>query len=183
MYNNFIKSCAIDLFFIRRLFKTKYNRMLHYLLFSFFKNKLIINLQNYKKINYTFISPGFFIKFFEKKKSLKKTKTLKFLMAKYLRKLFIISKITNLILIIKNTPSNLIEIIKLINTPIVHKFVDPIDKFEIDESNLKIKYFWVKFLFFIFNKNINFSKNKERKRGRIKRKILRKLVLENKLID
>jgi hypothetical protein len=157
--------------------------MFYYLIFSFFKNKLSINLQNYKKKNYTAISPGLFIKFFEKKKSLKKSKTIKFLMAKYIRKLFIISKITNIILIIKNTPSNLVEILKLINTPIIHKFIDPIEHKEIDESNLKIRYFWAKFFFFIFSKNVSFSKNKERKRGRIKRKILRKLVLENRLVD
>jgi len=62
-------------------------------------------------------------------------------MAKYLRKLFIISKITNIILILKNNPSNLTEILKLINTPIVHKFVDPIEHKEIDESGTKIRYF------------------------------------------
>lgn len=183
VYNTFFSSCAIDLFYARQFFKTRYNRTLYYLIFSFFKNKLFINLQNYKKKNYTFVSPGLFIKFFEKKKSLKKTKTIKFLMAKYLRKLFIISKITNIILILKNNPSNLTEILKLINTPIVHKFVDPIEHKEIDESGTKIRYFWVKFLFFIFSKNISFSNNKMRKRGRIKRKILRKLVLENRLID
>jgi hypothetical protein len=115
--------------------------MLYYLIFSFFKNKLFINLQNHKKKNYTFISPGLFIKFFEKKKSLKKTKTVKFLMAKYLRKLFIISKITNIILIIKNTPSHLVEIIKLINTPVIHKFIDPIHHKEIDETDSKIRHF------------------------------------------
>lgn len=57
-------------------------------LFLIFKN----NLQT-KYTTYAFTSLGLFIKFFEKKKSLKKSKIIKFLMLKYFRKLFVFLKI------------------------------------------------------------------------------------------
>lgn len=37
--------------------------------------------------------------------------------------------------------------------------------------------------YFIFLKNIDFSNNKIRKKGRIKRKITRKIFMENSIID
>jgi hypothetical protein len=127
------------------------------------------------------VSSGLFIKFFEKRKSIKKNKNIKLLMIKYLRKLFIISKINNLILIIKKIPLFINEMINFLNTPIAHKFVNPIDNKIIDESlNRKIS---IRFLYFIFMENKNFSKNKTPSKGRIKRKILRKVTFENKIID
>jgi hypothetical protein len=102
-------------------------------------------------------------------------------MAKYLRKLFIISKIKNLILIVKKTPVFINEIINFFNLPIAHKFLNPIEQKIIEESyNSSLSF---KFLYFIFMENKNFSKNKLPQKGRIKRKILRKVTFENKIVD
>jgi hypothetical protein len=180
LYNFFLNSIYIDIFYFTKFLKIK-NRILFYLTFSFKKKKLYINLQNKKKKNYISISTGLFIKFFEKRKSIKKNKAIKLLMAKYLRKLFIISKINNLILVIKKTPLFINELINFLNTPIAHKFLNPIDQKIVDESinkNLSIR-----FLYFIFMENKNFSKNKIASKGRIKRKILRKITFENRIID
>ena len=102
-------------------------------------------------------------------------------MVKYLRKLFIISKINNLILIIKKTPLFVNELINFLNTPIAHKYINPIDQKIIDES--VNRYLAIRFSYFIFTENKNFSKNKTPAKGRIKRKILRKITFENKIID
>lgn len=180
IYNFFLNSIYIDVFYLTKFLKDK-TRSLFFLILSFKKKKLYINLQNTKKKNYLSISAGLFIKFFEKRKSIKKNKNIKLLMAKYLRKLFIISKISNLILIIKKTPLFVNELINFLNTPIAHKFVNPIDNKIIDESlNRKLS---IRFLYFIFMENKNFSKNKISAKGRIKRKILRKITFENKIID
>jgi hypothetical protein len=122
------------------------------------------------------------IKFYEKKKSLKKTKTIKFLLIKFLRKILIILKITNLIFKIKKKPIYFLELLNLLNQPISHKFINPCDTKFIDETT-KIKKNLFRFIFFIFSKNTSFSKLKLKKKGRIKRKILRKIILTNKLID
>lgn len=180
IYNFFLNSVYIDVFYLTKFLKDK-THSLFFLILSFKKKKLYINLQNTKKKNYLSLSAGLFIKFFEKRKAIKKNKNIKLLMAKYLRKLFIISKISNLILIIKKTPLFINELINFLNTPIAHKFINPIDNRIIDESvNRKLS---IRFLYFIFMENKNFSKNKTSAKGRIKRKILRKITFENKIID
>lgn len=180
LYNFFLNSIYIDLFYFTKFSKNK-NHVLFFLIFSFKKKRLFINLQNKKKKNYLTMSTGLFIKFFEKRKSIKKNKALKLLMAKYLRKLFIISKINNLILIIKKTPLFINELINFLNTPIAHKFINPIDHKIVDESINRT--LCIRFLYFIFTENKNFSNNKTPAKGRIKRKILRKVTFENKIID
>lgn len=180
VYNSFFYSIYIDVFFFFKFLKKK-NRLIYFLILSFKKKRLYINLKNIKKKNYISLSTGLFIKFFEKRKSIKKNKAIKLLMAKYLRKLFIISKIKNLILIVKKTPVFINEIINFFNLPIAHKFLNPIDQKIIEESITKN--LTIKFLYFIFMDNKDFSKNKRPQKGRIKRKILRKVTFENKIVD
>lgn len=180
LYNLFFYSIFLDIFHLTKFLKKK-NRLIYFLILSFKKNKLYVNLQNLKKKNYLSLSAGFFIKFFEKRKSLKKNKTIKLLMAKYIRKLFLISKIKNVILMIKRIPVFINEIINFFNTPIAHKFLNPIDGKNIEEN--ENNFTQIKFLYFLFLENKNFSKNKIAQKGRIKRKILRKVVFENKLVD
>jgi len=180
IYNFFLNSIYLDIFYFNKFLKNK-NRSFFFLILSFKKKKLYVNLQNNNKKNYLSISTGLFIKFFEKRKSIKKNKAIKLLMVKYLRKLFIISKISTLILIIKKTPLFVNELINFLNTPIAHKYINPIDQKIIDES--VNKYLSIRFFYFIFTENKNFSKNKMPAKGRIKRKILRKITFENKIID
>jgi len=180
IYNFFLNSIYLDIFYFNKFLKNK-NRIFFFLILSFKKKKLYVNLQNNNKKNYLSISTGLFIKFFEKRKSIKKNKAIKLLMVKYLRKLFIISKINNLILVIKKTPLFINELINFLNTPIAHKYINPIDQKIIDES--LNKYSSIRFSYFIFTENKNFSKNKMPSKGRIKRKILRKITFENKIID
>jgi hypothetical protein len=181
LYNLLFYFIYTDLYNLVRFLKTKKQRSCHYIIFSFIQNRLFINLQNINKKNYLFMSTGLFIKFFERRKSFKKNKLIKLLMAKFLRKLIILSRITNVILFIKNNPVFLLEIINFLNTPIAYKFVDPHEPRTIEETE-KSPYL-VKILYFIFLNNRDFSKNKKRKQGRVKRKILRKLVFQNRVID
>lgn len=102
-------------------------------------------------------------------------------MAKFIRKLFLVSKIKTVILIIKKIPLFLIEFLTLLNTPIIHKFIDPINKKIIEEKDENKVI--LNFVYFIFLQNIDFSLNKGPQKGRIKRKILRKLIINNKIID
>jgi hypothetical protein len=180
LYNLFFYYIFLDIFYLNKFLKKK-NRLIYFLILSFKKNKLYVNLQNLFKKNYFSISTGFFIKFFEKRKSLKKNKTLKLLMAKYVRKLFLISKIKNIILMVKKIPVFINEIINFFNTPIAHKFLNPIDGKDIEEN--ENNFTQIKFLYFLFLENKNFSKNKTPQKGRIKRKILRKVTFENKIVD
>ena len=102
-------------------------------------------------------------------------------MARYLRKIYLLSKISQTIFIIKNTPIFLPEMLNFLNSPIAHKFTDPVTQKTIDEEKTLKPV--IKALYFIFSKNKDFSKNKIKKKGRVKRKILRKIVLENRIAD
>lgn len=106
---------------------------------------------------------------------------MKLLMAKFLRKLYIITKVKYNVLIIKKNPVYFLEFLSFLNSPIVHKFSNPFNDKIIEEKTNYFSSF--KILYFIFFKNQNFSFNKQKKKGRIKRKIFRKLVIENKLVD
>jgi hypothetical protein len=103
------------------------------------------------------------------------------LIAKYLRKIFLITKIKKAILLIKKTPVFFLEMLNLFSQPIPYKFVNPVDKKLIEEKTNQKPL--VSFIYFIFLQNQSYVKNKINKKGRIKRKILRKIVLENQIVD
>lgn len=181
LYNCFFLSIFLDLYNLIKFLKAKKKNYFYFLFLSFWKNKFFINLKNFHKKNYLSLSTGLFIKFFEKRKSIKKNKSIKLLMAKQLRKVFLITKIRNIILTVKSTPLYLNEIINFLNTPIAHKFIDPIRNDFIEEDQ-DIP-FILKFHYFVFIQNKNFTRNKLPSKGRIKRKILRKIIFQNKIID
>lgn len=177
LYNSFFKSYLFNFFF----FFNKKKFQPFYLLFNFSKNKFFINLLDINKKIFFFVSSGFFIKFFEKKKSFKKNKLVKILMIKFLRKILILLQIKNMIFLIKNNPVNFLELINNLNQPIVHNFLNPFSGHVFKDSftnNLKFS-----FNFFIFFKNQPYTFLKKKKNGRVKRKILRKIIIENKLVD
>lgn len=181
MYNYFFSSIFVDLFYLAKSLRTRRQRARYFLILSFTKDKLFVNLQNLRRRNYLFLSCGLFIRFFKKKKSFKKNKTVKLLIAKYIRKIYLICRIKNSMLIVKKNPVLLLETINFFNTPIAHKFSDPVENRIIEESDRDSIRF--RFLHFIFIENKDFSNNRKPQRGRIKRKILRKLVFENKIVD
>lgn len=180
-YNNLITNLYVDVFYKLNKSRKYRNKNSYYIVVSFPRNRMFINLLNFKKNNFFSLSSGLFIKFFEKKKSFKKNKTIKILMAKYLRKIFIMTKLKNITLISKNTPSSLIEFLTFLNTPIVHKFQDPLTNEIIEEKKNRTPL--IKFLNLVFLKNIDFANNKSRSKGRVKRKILRKIISSNSIVD
>lgn len=150
---------------------------------NFRKNQLFLQLRDFKKRDYCFASLGFFIKFFAKKKSLKKNKIMKFLLAKFIRKLFIIANVLSANLIVKGLPINLTEMLVFLNQPLRHKFIDPQDGNIIDELKNKNSIYCIYFNYVIFIKNKSFGFVRLRKKGRIKRKLVRKLIKRGKVTD
>lgn len=153
----------------------------YYLLLNFKNNKINATVQSFKKLPLISIVAGLFLKFFNNQKSKKKNKIMKILTAKYLRKIFILSKLQHFNVVIRRNPVDLISFFTSINTPIIAPFKDPYDETLIEETNSTK--FLIKFNYFVFKDCAPYHKRKEKKKGRIKRKILRKLVIENKLVD
>lgn len=166
--NNFLKTIK------------KRKTTLYHLILTCRNNKLFINLNDNLKINYLFLSTGLFIKYFDKKKLFKKNKTLRTVLIKYVRKMFLLIKFPQMILLLKKNPIFFLEFLNLLHQPILYKFNEPLTNREVVDDGSHII---TNFLYFIFLNTENFTTNKTRKRGRVKRKIYRKIVSRNSIVD
>lgn len=155
-----------------------------HLKFKFKANKIVPTFGTRFDLYFS-ASEGMFNSRLDRPKRFKKNKAIKFIMAKYLRKLLLISNITWMTLIIRNNPMFLTEILQLLNEPSVHKYLNPFSKKIINEfskKSLKRPHFF-KFHYFhyIFSKFYGINRH-PRPRGKVKRNIRRKLVrLVNKV--
>ena len=150
--------------------------------FKFFLNKFNISFENELfKHNYFSLSPGLLIKGFEYKKSLKSSYSLKLLLVKFVRKLLIVLGIRKLSLIIQGSPLNLSQCLRVLFKPLQHYFKNPLTSKFYEEIISKPSVFSLFNL--VFKKVFVYKPLKLRKKGRVKRKIHRKLVFKNNLMD
>jgi len=137
------------------------------LLFNFKKHYLFITLLD-KKNNILFsLHAGLFIRFFNYKKSLKKSKSTKIILIRYLRKLLMLSNLNNFILYVKQTSDQLNKLLQILQKPINHSFTDPITGQVITEemSSKKKRKQLFNFLYIIFLKNKTYVVMKTKKTG------------------
>lgn len=132
MLNRSYTRFSYFLYYQNRKASICYNYRLY---FTFTPNRFYINLSNSEGINYLSLSIGLLLKFFKHQKSLKKNKSLKFLLVKFLRKLIIVSKIDNLIVFLKKTPTLVSEVFKFLINPLPSPFLDPISNQTILEED------------------------------------------------
>ena len=155
------------------------------LLFNFKKHYLYITLLDQKNNIIFSLHTGLFLKFFEYKKSLKKSKSLKILLVRYLRKLFLISGVRTFTLYIKQTSDQLNKILQILQKPINHPFTDPLTGLvineELERGARRSQFFH--FLYIVFFKNKPYGSMKTKKTGRLKRKIRRLVIRANRIID
>jgi len=126
---------------------------------------------------------GLLLKFFKNKKSFKKNKLLKILLMKYIRKLLIVADINYIDLYIKKTPVFLTELFNAFTTPIIAPFLNPITKMLYNDitATLSKPAFNIRALGFMKFKPYNFMKG--HRKGRLKRKIMRRVVKLNRICD
>lgn len=180
-YKNKIFNLFSSVFLAVREIKTFGRGVNNFFLLKFVRNKITAVLQNFKFRNLTSVISGFFIKYFDNQKSKKKSKTVKLLIARYFRKVFIVSRLRFFNVILNRNPVDVPSFFTTLHSPIITPFYDPYKEEIIDETlqpkfNISVNYF-------LFKNSIPFHKRKLKKKGRIKRKILRKLVFENKIVD
>jgi hypothetical protein len=148
----------------------------------FNKHRLIIALADEKKHNmHFFLSTGLLLKHFQRKKSIKKNKSMKLLMARFLRKLLILLRLRNIVLRIRGVPLYLDIMLAMLFRPLSHFLTDPFTGEEVDEIQEKKRK--LNFSTIVFSRFKPFGYQKEKKMGRVKRKIRRKLVKLNSVID
>jgi len=152
------------------------------LYFTFTSNRLFINLLNVVGKNYVSLSVGLFLKFFKNKKSFKKNKLIKLLLIKYVRKLLIITGIKNIYLSVQKKPLFFQELCKTLTTPLVNAFFNPLTSSYINESvNFKNQPFHIRYLFFRQTKPFNTMRLA--RQGRLKRKVMRRIIRTNRISD
>jgi hypothetical protein len=178
-YLGFLNNARTDLFYFFKQKILQSRPFSHYLTLSFCKNKLYINLQGLTRKTYAILTAGFFIRFYERKKSLRKSKAVRVLMARYLRKLLLVIQVRALTLVVKKNPKFFLEFMNILYTPLTHQLTDPLTGLTFDD----VRGLVFKIPYFIFYSNKSYSFNKGASVGRIKRKVLRRLVYMNKVID
>lgn len=164
---------------------TKKKPLLFKLLFNFKKHYLFITLLDNKNNIMFSLHTGLFLKFFNYKKSLKKSKSLKIVLIRYLRKLLMLSNINNFTLYVQQTSDQLNKLLQILQKPINHSFTDPLTgqiiNEELEVKNKRKQLF--NFLYIIFLKNKPYGIMKTKKTGRLKRKIRRLIIKANRIID
>jgi len=171
-----------NLMLIKSLNNTTLYKKFYRIFFTFKRGRFFLNLTNFnKKKNYLFLSTGMFIQYFQYKKSLRKNKILKVLISKYLRKFLLILQLKYVSLHFSSTPIMLQEIILNLTTPLIKPLKNPLTLKVIDED--QSSQFRFIFLYFFFQKSKNFGTFKLRRKGRVKRRIIRKLIKINNVLD
>lgn len=155
----------------------------HNLIFRFNQRRLYLAvLDPLKGRNYFSLRPGLLLKYLEgRKKGAKHVLTTKLLLMRLLRKLLIVSRLDFFDILVKGVPLHLPQLFSFLNRPLPHVIYDPVNGSTIDETGddyYKIRYHSLQFL-----RGKPYGYQKTRKRGRVKRKVRRKIINSARVID
>jgi len=148
---------------------------------NFPRNRFFPNFKTLQGETYTFLSLGMFSKFFVKNKSFFKTKQMYLILASFIRKILLFASIKFLYLLVTNIPTYLKEIMSTINNSVINHYKNPFNEENLINEKSVINPF--KFSFFMFINNKPYGKVKVKKKGRLKRKITKRLTQMNKVLD
>ena len=147
---------------------------------NFSRNKFFPVIRTILGESYFFLSLGILSKFLLKNKAFTKSKTVFILLASFLRKVLLFSSVKNMYLFINKTPLYFKEIMSTINDPVVSVYKNPFSNSMVNEKELPNP-FTFPLIIFTNNKPYGFLKTKQK--GRLKRKISRRLVMINRVLD
>lgn len=159
-----------------------FSEALYILRFRFNRERLTIVLSDeISNKTYCFLTPGLLVKFAQNRKSLRKKTSMKILMMQFLRKLLIVLRLNKIQLVSSGVPVLLSRLLYVLSQPLNHLVKNPLTGSVIDEitqPRTKLNFDSV-----FFTRAYPYGYLPTRKRGRVKRKIRRKLVKLGRLID
>ena len=183
VYSSFGYLPRLDLYL--RLKLSRKEEVKHFLRFRFKYQRLFVVLEDKRQQRtHLFVAPGLFLKYFERKKALKKNRSMKFLMMRFLRKVLLSLGLKSVGVITRGVPLHIDAMLSSLFKPLSHPFLNPLTGETINEADsekVKSKNIFINSILFLAPRPHAIQKT--RKRGRIKRKIRRKLVRTNSLID
>ena len=163
-----------------------YNTPYFKLYWTFTKtHRLYLNMQNKWDLSYNYFSffPGFFLKFYKNRRPLKRTKLFKILLVKLLRKVLISTNIRFIQLIVNRTPTFFTELYRLLITPSIvpYRLPNKASFYQDSHNNVNQPPFQIQK--FLFLRTKFYGLFKEKRRGRLKRKVARRLFKKNNVMD
>ena len=126
------------------------------------------------------LSLGLLAKFFQKGKFFLKSKIVYLVTAIFLRKILLFSSFTNLILLVNKKPRYFNEILNSITTSGITTYEHPFQNTTVNEVSRPTRF---TFPYIVFTHNKPYGKIKNKQKGRLKRKISKKIVQINKILD
>jgi hypothetical protein len=147
---------------------------------NFTRNRFFPTLRTVLGETYFFLSLGLLSKYLLKGKSFTKSKTVFILLASFLRKVLLFSSFKNLYLFINKTPLYFKEIMSTINDSVVNIYKNPFTDNLITEKDIPNPF---NFPVIVFTNNKPYGFMKAKQKGRLKRKISRRLTVINKVLD
>jgi hypothetical protein len=129
---------------------------------------------------YLALSLGMFAVMFNKGKSFLRNKSVFMAAVGFLRKILLFSSISEFILIVQKTPQYLQETLAALNEPVVNIYKDPFGLDLIVEKQLPPRF---SFSMFLFQNNKPYGTVKVKQKGRLKRKIAKRIVSMNRVLD
>lgn len=148
-------------------------------------HRLYLNMRNSLDTYYNYFSlfPGFFLKFYKNRRPLKRTKLFKVLLVRFLRKLLIAGNVKTFNLVVNRSPTIFIELYKLFITPDIVPYKVPTKKSLYLDSDVNAGTSVFRAQKFIFSRTKFYGLYRERRRGRLKRKVARRLIKKNSIMD
>jgi hypothetical protein len=147
---------------------------------NFTRSRFFPTLRTVSGETYFYLSLGLLSKFLLKGKSFTKSKTVFILLASFLRKVLLFSSFKNLYLFINKTPLYFKEIMATINDSVVNVYKNPFSNNLITEKDLPNPFV---FPVIIFTNNKSYGFMKAKQKGRLKRKITKRLTMINRVLD
>jgi hypothetical protein len=162
-------------------FNFKKNLIQNYLLVLNFKRRrffpIIRTLRNEIFLS---LSMGLFASFFKKGKFFLKSKIVYLTTALFLRKVLLFSNFKNMFLLVNRIPKYFTEIMSTLNEPVINLYKDPFSNNIINEQLNNVSF---TFPYIMFTNNKPYGLVKTKQKGRLKRKISKKIVLMNRILD
>lgn len=158
-------------------------KLLEFTLFISFKYiKFVVSLHdNWTNRQHFFLAPGLLIKFFHGQKTFKKKKGIKVATARFLKKMLTIVDAPRMKLAVRGVPADLPLILDTLMKPFTYPYTNPLTGEIIDDTKHQTRIFELQGA--RFHKLKPFGFQKTRKKGRVKRKVMRKIIKLNKVID
>jgi hypothetical protein len=160
--------------------RRKFHNPTKALALNFTRNRFFPTLRTILGETYFFLSLGLLSKFLLKGKSFTKSKTVFILLASFLRKVLLFSSFKNLYLFVNKTPLYFKEIMSTINDSVINIYKNPFSNNLITEKEMSNPFV---FPVIVFTNNKSYGFMKAKQKGRLKRKIARRLTMINRVLD